>query len=238
MEINKAEDSLAIVVVGYNRINSLKRLLTSLTEADYPNKDIPLIISIDASGDTGLYDYVREFQWDKGPKYVNIQEERLGLKNHILQCGDLTEFFKGIILLEDDLFVSPFFYHYALAVVSKYGDDSRISQISLYRNETNGFVGLPINFLENGSDAFLYKCVSSWGECWTSQMWRTFRKWYDTCSEDMIMDSEIPPICKRWTRAWSKYFNAYNAISGKYVVYPYVSLTTNFSDAGGTWGDE
>lgn len=232
MKISESKDKIAIVVAGYNRIKSIRRLLKSLCEAIYPNIEIPLVISIDASGDTDLYGYVNEFHWDNGPKYVNIQKERLGLKKHIIQCGDLTKYFRGIILLEDDLFVSPYFYQYALAAVDKYGDDPRISQISLYHNETNGFVGLPIKFLENGSDAFLYRLVSSWGECWTSQMWKLFRSWYDTCSEFDILNSEIPPICKQWTKAWSKYYNAYNVLNDKYVVYPYVSHSTNFSDAG------
>lgn len=232
MEIKQDKQSIAIVVVGYNRLKSIKRLLQSLCDAEYPQVQVPLVISIDASGDLDLYEFVKDFKWPYGPKYVNIQDERLGLKKHIIQCGDLTALFKGIILLEDDIFVSPYFYHYALYAVEEYGEDARISQISLYRNETNGFVGLPIKFLENGSDAFLYKCVSSWGECWTEQMWNGFRKWYDQCSENDILTSEIPPICKRWTRAWSKYFNAYNTITDKYVLYPYVSLTTNFSDAG------
>lgn len=232
MNIPISKESVAIVVVGYNRLNSIKRLLTSLSEAKYPSQDIPLVISIDASGDQPLYDFVENYEWSWGPKYVNIQKERLGLKNHIIQCGDLTKYFKGIILLEDDIFVSPFFYHYAISAISAYGNDDRISQISLYRNETNGFVGLPIKFLENGSDAFLYKGVSSWGECWTEKMWTSFKNWYEHCTEEDILDSEIPPACKKWTRAWSKYFNAYNALTGRYVVYPYVSLTTNFSDAG------
>jgi hypothetical protein len=232
MIIKESKESIAIVVVGYNRLKSIKRLLQSISDAIYPQKEIPIIISIDASGDKELYEYVQDYRWNKGPKYVNIQENRLGLKRHIIQCGDLTKFFKGIILLEDDIFVSPFFYRYAEEAVNAYGNDPRISQISLYRNETNGFVGLPIKFLENGSDAFLYKCVSSWGECWTYQMWNAFKQWYDSCTDDDINKSEIPPICKKWTKAWSKYYNAYNAITGKYALYPYISHTTNFSDAG------
>lgn len=232
MKVTESKDAIAIVVVGYNRINSMKRLLGSLCEAKYPNNKIPLVISIDASGDTDLYEYVNNFQWCNGPKYLNIQKDRLGLKKHIIQCGDLTKYFRAVILLEDDIFVSPYFYQYALAAVTKYGNDPRISQISLYCNETNGFVGLPIKFLENGSDTFLFRLVSSWGECWTSQMWNSFRLWYDTYTESDILNSEIPLICKKWTKAWSKYYNAYNALKDKYVVYPYISHTTNFSDAG------
>ena len=121
------KSKVAIVCVGYNRIKSMKRLLGALRSAKYPSNDVPLVISVDCSGDTELYNYVKDFEWPYGQKYVNIQEERLGLKNHIYQCGDLTEYFKAIILLEDDLFVSPYFYSYVLKTLEKYGDDNRIA---------------------------------------------------------------------------------------------------------------
>ena len=38
-----------IVAVGYNRPDSLKRLISSLNQAVYPSEDITLIVSIDRS---------------------------------------------------------------------------------------------------------------------------------------------------------------------------------------------
>ena len=81
------KNKIAIVVVGYNRIGSMTRLLNSIENANYIHGDIPLVISIDCSGDQELYDYVYKFEWGHGNKYVNIQQERLGLKKHILQYG-------------------------------------------------------------------------------------------------------------------------------------------------------
>ena len=228
---------VAIICVGYNRIKSMKRLLGSLLQANYPSKDIPLVISVDCSGDTELYEYVKGFEWPFGQKYINIQEERLGLKNHIYQCGGLTEYFRAIILLEDDLFVSPFFYSYVLNILEKYGDDHRIAQISLYKNERNGYVGLPFANVQNGSDTFLMQDVSTWGECWTKSMWDAFKEWRDSHSEEDIQNIDMPDTIKGWTRAWSKYYNAYVVDTQKYVVYPNVPVTTNFSDAGEHGGD-
>lgn len=228
---------VAIVCVGYNRIRSMRRLLNSLLQAKYTSNDIPLVISIDCSGDTELYDFVKSFEWPYGHKYVNIQEKRLGLKEHIYQCGDLTEYFKAIILLEDDLFVSPFFYFYTLKTLEKYGNDKRIAQISLYKNERNGYVGLPFVNVQNGSDVFLMQDVSTWGECWTKLMWDDFKLWRDSHSEEYIQNVDMPISIKMWTRAWSKYYNAYVVDTQKYVVYPNTSVITNFSDAGEHGGD-
>ncbi len=239
MEINDLNNKkkIAIVAVGYNRKKSLKRLLDSLLLAKYPSNDIPLVISIDCSGDEELYHYVRSFEWPYGNKYVNIQTERLGLLKHIYQCGDLTKYFKAIILLEDDLFVSRYFYSYVIKTLDVYSDDSRIAEISLYKNERNGYVGLPFVNEQNGSDVFLMQDVSTWGQCWTELMWREFTQWRDGHPEDYYNRVDMPDMIKSWTRAWSKYYNAYVVDTGKYCLYPNVSLTTNFSDAGEHGGD-
>jgi len=231
------KDKIAIVVVGYNRIKSLSRLLNSLLAAKYSHGDIPLIISIDASGCEDLYEYVEKFEWPYGTKYVNIEKERLGLKKHIYQCGDLTKNFKAIILLEDDLFVSPYFYSYTEKVVDKYGEDNRIAEISLYKNESNGIIGVPFVNIQDGNDVFLMQDVSTWGQCWTENMWKSFVSWRDTHTEEDIQNVDMPERIKKWTRAWSKYFNAYVADTGKHVLFPNISLTTNFSDAGEHGGD-
>lgn len=234
VEIGKSSNKskIAIVTVGYNRLKSLSRLLESLTVAEYNANDIPLVICIDASGNQELYDYVNAFDWKHGEKYVFIQKERLGLKKHIYFCGDLTRYFKAIVLLEDDLYVSPYFYDYVEKAVEKYGEDPRISQISLYKNEGNGYAGLPFHPLENGNDVFLLQDVSTWGECWTEMMWNGFKEWLDGCSEDDIKTADMPVQIKQWDRAWSKYFNAYVDKTNRYNVFPYNPLSTNFGDVG------
>ena len=51
---------IAIVVIGYNRINSIKRLLLSLENAYYDNDNIDLIISIDKSDTDIIETYVSD----------------------------------------------------------------------------------------------------------------------------------------------------------------------------------
>jgi len=233
MNIDKLEnkEKIAIIVVGYNRIKSIKRLLGSLVKANYSTKDIPLVISIDCSGVEELYKYVRDFEWPYGEKYLNIQNVRLGLKNHIFQCGDLTKHFKAVILLEDDLYVSPYFYNYVVATVDKYGNDNKIAGIALYKNEINGYIGLPFHPINNGADVFALQETCTWGQCWTAEMWNNFRSWLKD-NEDAYMQVDMWDTIKNWSKAWSKYYNAYIVSTNRYFIFPYISLTTNFSDAG------
>ena len=229
-------DKIAIVAVGYNRIEGLKRLLDSVNAAYYPSEDIPLVISIDCSGNRELYDFVLEYKWFHGKKYVNIENERLGLKKHIFQCGDLTYQFKGIILLEDDIFVSPMFYQYTTKAFEKYENDSNIAAISLYTYENNFLNNfIPFQPLYKGADVFAFQIVSSWGQAWNKRMWSSFQDWLTQWDED-FSKIDIPNMVKSWTRAWTKYFYAYMRCSGTYYLFPYYAYSTNFNDCGGEHG--
>lgn len=230
------KQKIALVVVGYNRLSGLRRLLESLLVADFGAESVPLVISIDCSGNEELYTYVRNFAWPHGEKYLNIQKTRLGLKDHIYQCGDLTRYFKAIALFEDDLWVSPHFYNYLTQAVERYGGDERICQISLYRNERLGNSGFYFDTLHDGSDCFLWQDICTWGECWTEQMWKSFREWLLNHDEDYVNQVDMPDMVKKWTRAWSKYYIAYELDTKKHVLFPHESLTTNFDDAGGEHG--
>lgn len=232
--IDKAEksDRLAIVVVGYNRLGSMRRVLSSLTMAHYPSDQIPLILSIDCSGDEALYNYVREFHWPYGEKYVNIEEERLGLKKHIFQCCGLSKYFKGVIILEDDSFAAPYFYYYANDAVNKYGEDPLVCGISLYVSHNNEYVNIPFFPYNNGSDVFLLQDVQTRGECFTYSQWKRFEQWLPENENRDYADVYMPERIKTWKRAWSKYFYAYMVESETYFVYPYASFVTNMGAVG------
>ena len=228
----KNKDLYAIVSVGYNRLKSQGRMLESVKKADYTSySNVPLVISIDCSGDEELYAYAREFEWPYGDKYVIVREKRMGLKEHILACGDLTQYFKGIILLEDDLYVAKDFYNYTVQMDNAYGDCEKVASIALYSNEMNGFCWLPMARLRNEADVFADQSICSWGEFWNTRMWSEFREWLG--KNDILWEElDMPHQIKDWTKAWSKFFYAYMIKNDKYSIYPYTALSTNFSDAG------
>lgn len=221
-----------IVVIAFNRPQSLSRLLTSLDRAYYKSFNVRLVISVDYSGSNDVINIAENFKWRFGEKEIIKRTIRLGLKNHILTCGDLVNLFDSIIMLEDDLYVSPYFYDYSIKSLEYFGNDENIAGISLYRHHFNETARFPFIPIEDGSDIFFLQIASSWGQIFWKEKWNQFRKWLNS-NIDIDKIQEMPLDVRNWSiHSWKKYFIAYLILTSKYFVYPRISLTTNFSDAG------
>ena len=227
-------------MIAYNRERALKRLLFSLAGADYPEgSDVTLIISIDKSDNEGVLETAREFDWEYGEKRIITHAERLGLKRHVLECGDHSEEYGSVILLEDDLFVAPDFYNYASAALDFTGADSRVGGVSLYNHLLNVHVREPFFAIEDGFDSYYMQLASSWGQAYTMEQWNGFAKWMENASEDSLTDMRIPENVRGWSESsWLKYNIAYLIERDMYFLYPRTSLTTNFMSEGEHSGGE
>lgn len=225
---------IAIVAVGYNRPDSMATLLDSVGRIITDNC-IDLIISIDkGKRQSEIIDVAERFVWKFGNKRIRAFDERQGLRKHILQCGDLTEEYDAVIVLEDDLVVSPFCVSYVEQAIDFYGNSPKIAGISLYKHLFHPGVSRPFEPCNNGYDAFLMQFAQSWGQCWTKRMWKEFRSWYTTNENINLSDGHIlPDYISAWNEhSWLKYYMRYIVETDKYFVYPMVSLSSNGSDIG------
>ena len=238
--VRKVDESLPdfdipIVVVGYNRPKSLSRLLNSLAAAQY-HKEVELIISIDdGKNNTDVCDIAEKYEWKHGKKTILVQESHLGLKRHVIQCGDLSRQFDGVVLLEDDLLVSPVFYSFAQQAFDFYRNEPLVSGISLYSHRFNETAFLPFTPIIDGSDVFFMQVPASWGTVWGCDQWRTFKQFYTRFESNEINKDKIvvPGDVLSWPdSSWKNAFFYYLIETDKYIVYPRESLTTNFGDAG------
>lgn len=223
-----------LVVIGYNRPASLRRLLRSLSRAHYPEQPVRLVISLDRADSDAALQVAEDYLWPFGEKRIIARPERLGLRRHVLACGDLTEEYGDIVVLEDDLFVSPFFYQYASRALAYYAGDPRIAGISLYGQQFNQTANLPFTPLDNGdADVFFMQLAASWGQAWSREHWRGFRQWLERHGTNIDDIDGIPGDIRAWPdSSWLKLHNAYVIAHELYFVYPYRSLTTNFGDPG------
>lgn len=224
----------AIVAVGYNRKKSLLRLLESLCSAFYDGNEVDLIISLDYSPiQNDIVDSCQNLDWSNGKKIIKAYSEKQGLRNHILKCGDLTSCYDAVVIFEDDLVVSKYFFKYVVQTVNRYDHSEQIAGISLYSHKINPGIGRPFESDNDGSDVFFMKYAQSWGQCWTKFMWDGFKQWYSSNPVINDLNNKVPQYVLNWnSQSWLKYYIAYCALNDKYYVYPYISLTTNCTEKG------
>lgn len=226
-------DNIAIVIVAYNRPDSIKRLLNSLKSANYYNHKVSLIISIDKSEVSEVVQIAEEFQWAFGEKIIIAHKENLGLRKHVISCGQLSKNYEAIIVLEDDIYVSPNFFKYVVETVKKYDHEEKVAGISLYSHQWNVNINRPFQPQYSEYDAYFLKFAQSWGQVWTKRMWSEFYDWYNKSSDSLISNTNVPERIRKWPEtSWLKYFIGYIVETDKYFVYPYESLSTNFTDSG------
>lgn len=223
---------VAICVVAYNRIHSVQRLLCSLDKADY-DCDVKLYISIDKSDTNIVHEFAHNFNWRHGTKELILHEENLGLRKHILSCGEILNKHDALIVLEDDIFVAPGFYKYAIAATKKYQNDRTIAGISLYNFPICYHSWQPFTPLPSDSDVFLMQNAQSWGQIWMKKQWQQFKQWYDNNCEEFEELPHLPKSICSWPKSsWLKYHTRYCIETNKYFVYPYMSYSTCFADPG------
>ena len=231
-------EKICLIAVGYNRPKSMQRLLESIGHGNYLGEQVDLFISIDKGNtQSEIVEIAYRFDWKYGEKIIRVFDERQGLKSHIFQCGDMTNEYRAVVILEDDITVSENFYAYVRQTLDAYEQDERIAGISLYKHHVN--VGVN-HFFEPefiGYDVFFMQFAQSWGQCWTRNMWEKFKAWYVQNEDYFISEKHdyknIPDNILHWgNQSWMKYYMAYLAETHKYYVYPYYSLSTNHSEVG------
>ncbi len=221
----------AIVVIAFNREKSLRRLLKSLAEANYPSSTITLHISIDASENNAIKDIADAFEWKHGEKVIDLKSENLGLLKHILQCGALTTIYDSIVVLEDDVVVAPNFYNYTVRANDFYAKDQKIAGVSLYTysSEENNFY--PFEPIRDNGDVHFIQVASSWGQSWNKDQWSKFKFWLTgNPGGKKIL---LPNYILNWgDNSWKKLFINYLIDTDRYFVFPNISYSTNFEDKG------
>jgi len=221
-----------IVVVAHDRPKALERLLDSLRHLRTPqNKEVHLAVSVDGSV-TATLDVAQRVEWPFGTKEVIARGERMGLHDHVLACGDLSAKHGTILMLEDDLYVSPDAYTFAMTASAFYASQEAIAGLSLYAYRLDEYQRLAFLPLDNGYDTFFMQMPSSWGQVWTPDQWDRFRTWYD--NSPSVPDSRLPAPATRWPKStsWKRAFLAYLIDTDRYFAFPNRSLTTNCGDAG------
>lgn len=223
-----------IIVAGYNREKSLQRILDRLGSCYYGKEEITLIVSLDFSGNSTLKRIADDFQWNYGEKIVKAYEKNLGLRSHILRCGNYMNDYDidAVAVFEDDIYPSKSFFTYMENAIDFYKDDDSIAGISLYSHQWNTSARCPFEPYKTEDDTFFMQFAQSWGQVWLRKWWNSFYEWYLN-NANFTADELLPDFVNSWPESsWLKYHIRYCVEKNKYFVYPYISYTTCFADVG------
>lgn len=222
-----------IIIVAYNRTHTLQRILSSLSKAVCP-EGTKLIISIDNSGDNqAVAEIADQYKWKLGEKEVIYHKEHMGMRKHYNFCGDLSYQYGSVIMVEDDMVVSPHFYKFARESLNYYQNSDEIAGISLYNLPYAEASKLPFIPLTDDSDIYFLQIPSSLTMTYTVEQWDNFRRWFDL-NPDLTKINGLPMIVsKYWSKSsWKKYMYGYMVLKNKFFVYPQISYSSNFNDLG------
>ncbi|PXW66160.1 glycosyltransferase involved in cell wall biosynthesis [Loktanella sp. PT4BL] len=225
--------AIPIVVSGYNRRQSLARVLQSLNQAIYRRADIPLYVSLDDGGADGTLEVARAFQWRHGPKSILPHSRPLGMREHAFKCMELPSEFEQLIFIEDDSYAGPEFYEFAVQVAHCVNVDEEVFAASLYSFDICEFDRLRFAPLQTGEDAYLSKSASTWGILVDKRKWQGFRDWYETNGQVETGALYVPDQVNFWPKtSWKKHLNRYLSAKGLSFIYPVNSHLTHFADRG------
>lgn len=226
-----------IVIPAFSRQRSLARLLRSIKESNATNSSVKIIISLDGGYCPAVLEEAESFILKNPSLDVELvkRDKNIGLKNHILWCGDLVTDYGSVIILEDDLVVAKDFYEYAKSALNFYENEGRVGGVSLYGQRYNEYSNLPFEPMPNGSDTYFMQVASSWGQAWSRKQWLDFKNWFIRVDSEYLQNIiELPSQVSNWPEtSWKKFYSAYLVEERKYFVYPFVSRTSNCADTGG-----
>jgi hypothetical protein len=240
-----------IVLFIYKRPDHTKRTLESLMQCPEFAKS-PLFVFSDGPKnvqDISAVEETRKIVRSTIKTEVNMVEatENRGLANSMIDgITQIVDQFGKIIVLEDDLVVSPKFLEYMNNALEFYKDEKRVMQISGYM--------FPVSKLMNQNEALFLPFIYSWGWATWKRAWDQFDEkavgweklktdnnmryrfdldnsygFFDMINRQMSGSQEIDSWDNRWY--WSVFKN------NGCVLYPPVSYVKNIGlDGTGTHG--
>jgi len=104
--------------------------------------------------------------WPHPNKTIVERNKNWGLANSIIEgVTELCEQFDRVIVVEDDLIVSPVFLNYLNTALVHYADEERVMQVSAHM--------FPVN-IESQFDAIILPFTTSWGWATWNRAWVQF----------------------------------------------------------------
>ncbi|XP_036364612.1 uncharacterized protein LOC115218871 isoform X2 [Octopus sinensis] len=199
LNASAAEVDLRLIVIVYDRAESLKKCLDSLNHVDYLSDTVHIDVWIDRSVSGGIDDltYVaaQSFIFDHGTYEVHAHTKHVGIYGQWIDTWHPRKDSEEIaVIIEDDVNMSPFFYRYLKAAHKKYKNYGSINGfalqgISIKHGGGTGYLSAP-----HGNLVFLYPILGTWAFSPKVNNWRAFVEWFHTNSPNPKFIPRVPNI--------------------------------------------
>ncbi|GMI81620.1 hypothetical protein like AT5G12260 [Hibiscus trionum] len=256
--------SLTIKVLTFNRLASLTRCLTSLSNAHYdPDLPVHLHIFIDhfpnqSKSDIdlklmeslGILRFVDGFEWKWGQKIVHYRTANVGLQAQWLEAWWPTSDDEFAFVVEDDLELSPLYFKYLKALILNFYYNASNFSPNVYGASLQRPRFVPGKhgnkmLLESTSGLFFYQLVGTWGQLLFPKPWKEFRLWYDDHKAKNIKPFLDGMVTTGWykkmgERIWTPWFIKFIHSRGYFNIYTKFpdekSLSVSHRDVGVNYG--
>ena len=240
---------LKLIVMTMDRQKSLDRLLKSVTTAAYPeNARIDLQVSVDHKvgevHDVDTMKFLNSFQWPYGVFEVIAWEEPKGIFGQWVDSWPCelykSDLYKAVILLEDDLEVSPIYFDWFTNAHRVYAS-ANLGAVTGMRASLVAQEGVQLSASElvpDGIEVFAYRLIATWSMSPTYNSWKDFRKWVKVAKADPnfdpVVDGTVPGQWYRDFKAhgneagmWEIWYMKFMHDQGLYTLYPWVDNGTS-----------
>lgn len=238
-----------IALFTYNRVDHTQKAVESLLK-NVEAKDSELFIFSDGpknekavEGVKKNREYIHEVKKLEGTGFKSVtlveREKNWGLANSLIAgITDLTDRYGRVIVVEDDLILSPYFLKFMNDGLEKYKDDDRVSAVSAYLNPI--YCRTP--------ETFFLRYFACWGWAVWKRSWEILNKDARDLLRQMRWKKKAFDVdnsgpfygllyCQKLglVDSWAVLFYASSFLKNKLVLYPGVSCTQiGGADGSGT----
>ena len=159
-----------IALFTYNRADHTQSAVESLLRNTEASQSDLFVFSDGPKNETKIEgvkqnrEYIHTITGFKSVTIVE-RESNWGLsKSLIAGITELTDKYGRVIVVEDDLIVSPYFLKYMNDALEKYKDDDRVASISAFLNPTD----------TQTSETFFLRYFACWGWATWKRAWQLF----------------------------------------------------------------
>ena len=191
---------LRIILIVYDRSESLAKCLASLNEAvfDDPSDKISLEMWLDRSPagylDKATYKVATDFKFAHGAYHVYVQPHHVGIQGQWTNTWRPRTGTKEVgLILEDDINVSWYFWRWLKAAHQAYHSRNDISGYSLAHpgmaHKTGDWLEIPQEI-----HTYLYKVICTWGFAPQVTSWRHYQEWFYEKEQNSSFLPIVPDI--------------------------------------------